>query len=122
MISERITDYIPPKMKSLNMINPILMHVCSFVSKLYKAASHPTKCDVINDIKLFPTVYRCYTVAFFCRFPIRHRVTKSSALEFVVFRHGCVGLQRKFRVVMYMSVFAVSSLACGFLVRLTCFS
>ena len=25
---------------------------------LYKAARHPTKCDVINDIKLFPTVYR----------------------------------------------------------------
>ena len=26
--------------------------------KLHKAARHPTKCDVINDAKLFPTVYR----------------------------------------------------------------
>ena len=25
--------------------------------KLYKAARHPTICDVINDVKLFPTVY-----------------------------------------------------------------
>ena len=26
--------------------------------KPHKAARYPTKCDVINDIKLFPTVYR----------------------------------------------------------------
>ena len=26
--------------------------------KMRKAALHPTKCDVINDVKLFPTVYR----------------------------------------------------------------
>ena len=26
--------------------------------KTRKAAHHPTKCDVINDFKLFPTVYR----------------------------------------------------------------
>ena len=26
--------------------------------KSHKAACHPTKCDVINDVKLFPTVYR----------------------------------------------------------------
>ena len=26
--------------------------------KSHKAAHHPTKCDVINDVKLFPTVYR----------------------------------------------------------------
>ena len=26
--------------------------------KLHKAACHPTKCDVTNDIKLFPTVYQ----------------------------------------------------------------
>ena len=25
--------------------------------KPHKAARHPTKCDVINDVKLFPTVY-----------------------------------------------------------------
>ena len=27
-------------------------------SKSHKAAHHPTKCDVINDVKLFPTVYQ----------------------------------------------------------------
>ena len=26
--------------------------------KLHNAARHPRKCDVINDVKLFPTVYR----------------------------------------------------------------
>ena len=26
--------------------------------KQHKAALHPKKCDVINDIKLYPTVYR----------------------------------------------------------------
>ena len=26
--------------------------------KPHKGVSHPTKCDVINDVKLFPTVYR----------------------------------------------------------------
>ena len=27
-------------------------------SKPHKAACHPKKCDIINDIKLFPRVYR----------------------------------------------------------------
>ena len=31
MISERISDNIPPQMKILNMVIPILMHFCSFV-------------------------------------------------------------------------------------------
>ena len=60
MISERISDDIPPKIKILNMVIPIQMH---FFFKLelctpLKTARHPTKCDVINDVKLFPTVYR----------------------------------------------------------------
>ena len=33
--------------------------------KPHKIACHPTKCDVINDVKLFPTVYRGCTVANF---------------------------------------------------------
>ena len=63
MISERISDDIPPQMKILNMVIPILMGFYSLVSnwsgaspkKPYKGVRHPTKCDVINDIKLFPT-------------------------------------------------------------------
>ena len=38
MISERISDDIPPQMKVLNMVIPILMHVCSFVSNLSVAS------------------------------------------------------------------------------------
>ena len=58
MISERIYDDTPPQMKILNMVIPILMHFCCFVCKPHNAARHPTKCDVINDVKLFPAVYR----------------------------------------------------------------
>ena len=32
VISERISDDIPPQMKILNMVIPILMHFCSFIS------------------------------------------------------------------------------------------
>ena len=32
MISERISDDIPPQMQILNMAIPILMHFCSFLS------------------------------------------------------------------------------------------
>ena len=66
MISERISDDIPPQMKILNMVIPILMRFYILVSNWsaasriepYKGVRHPTKCDVINDVKLFPTVYR----------------------------------------------------------------
>ena len=66
MISERISDDIPPQMKILNMVIPILMRFYKLVSnwsvagriKAHKGVRHPTKCGVINDIKLFPTVYR----------------------------------------------------------------
>ena len=33
---------------------PLKLEPC----KLHSAAHHPTKCDVINDVKLFPAVYR----------------------------------------------------------------
>ena len=59
MISERVSDDIRPQMKNLNMVIPILVHFCKLEhSKQHTVAHHPTKCDVINDVKLFPTVYR----------------------------------------------------------------
>ena len=63
MISERISDDIPHQMKNLNMVNPILMHFFQFrfkyeCCKPHNATRHLMKCDVINDVKLFPTVYR----------------------------------------------------------------
>ena len=50
MIVDHISDDIPSQMKILIIVIPILLHFCSFVSELHKAACHPTKCDVINDI------------------------------------------------------------------------
>ena len=66
MISERISDDIPPHMNILNMAIPILMRFYSLVSnwsvvsriKPYKGARHPIKCDVTNGVKLFPTLNR----------------------------------------------------------------
>ena len=58
MISDRISDDVPPQMKILNMVIPNLMHFCSFERcKPHNAARHPMKCDVINDVKVLPTVY-----------------------------------------------------------------
>ena len=59
MISEHISDDIPPQMKILNMVIPILMHFCSLssnwcIESRIKVAHHPTKCDILNDVKLFP--------------------------------------------------------------------
>ena len=51
MISERVSDSIPPKYIILNMVIHILMHFRSIVCKPHKAARHPTKCVVINDVK-----------------------------------------------------------------------
>ena len=57
--------------------------------KLHLAARHPTKGDVIDDVKLFPTVSN------FWRYPIRRRVTNTSSLEsyFVVLQaiEGAIG-------------------------------
>ena len=52
--------------------------------KPHKVARHLTKCDVIIEVKLFPTVYSRQYVAIFLRYPIRHRITNSSALESII--------------------------------------
>ena len=51
MISERISDDIPPHSNALLQFRLELKHC-----KPHKVARHPMKCDVINDVKLFPTV------------------------------------------------------------------
>ena len=73
MIFERISDDIPPHIKILNMVIPILMRFYSLVSNWSVASSikppkgvrNQMKRDVINDVKLFPTVYRRIHV--YCR-------------------------------------------------------
>ena len=59
MNSKSLSNNIPPQMKILNMVFPILMQFCLNLEccKPQKALRHPTICDVISDIKLFPAVY-----------------------------------------------------------------
>ena len=63
MIFDCISDNIPPQMKILNMVISILMHFYNLVSNWSVASrkkphkAYVMKCDVINDVKLFPTVY-----------------------------------------------------------------
>ena len=64
MISERIYGDIPPQMKILNMVIPILMHFSFFERcKPHNAARHLMKCDVIYDVKLLPTVCNFLTLS-----------------------------------------------------------
>ena len=74
MISNFISDNIPPPMKILNMVILIVMHLCACLQlkslfplklehcKQHQATCHPMKCGIINDIKLFSAVYWVYTV------------------------------------------------------------
>ena len=65
MTSEHISDDIPPQIKILNTVIPILISFYSLISnwsvanriKPQKAPCQQTKCDVINEVKLFSTVY-----------------------------------------------------------------
>ena len=83
MISDHIYDVIPPK-RNLKMAIPILnlMHFCTFVSNcsIEMCIKRPTKCDVINDVKLFPKVFcRIYCRKFLTSNQMSY--TKVSALE-----------------------------------------
>ena len=74
MISDCISDNMPPQMNILNMVIPILMHFCACLPlksslhikleccKLHKTACHQRKCDEINGVKLIQTVYCRYIV------------------------------------------------------------
>ena len=54
-----IRQYTSPNEIFLNMVVPIPMHFFKLeLCKLLKAARHPIKHDIINDVKLFATVYR----------------------------------------------------------------
>ena len=69
--------------------------------KPHSAARHPTKGDVINDVKLFPTYIAGYTVANFLRYPIRRRVTNSCALELIF-------------MALYAVLYKIDCMACMF--------
>ena len=48
----------PPQIEILNVTITFIMHSAIFSQIGAKTARHPTKCDVINNVKLFPTLYR----------------------------------------------------------------
>ena len=63
VISERTSNDIATQMKKNECNNPhsnALLQFCLELErwKPHKAACHPTRCGVINDVRLFPTVYR----------------------------------------------------------------
>ena len=48
VISDRISDNIPPQLKILNMVFPILMHFCKFISNW--SVANRIKLHVTNDM------------------------------------------------------------------------
>ena len=88
MISQRISDDIPPNENfeygcshSNVLLQSSLKLECCKPHKAAKGACHPTKCDVINDVKIFPTVYR---MIYCCKYLTLSNQTlcyKISALE-----------------------------------------
>ena len=61
MISDCISNDIPPQMNFFNMVTSLPNALLEFCLKLecckpHKTQRHPTKCDKMNGVKLFPTV------------------------------------------------------------------
>ena len=88
MISERmISDNMSPQMKlNAEYGYPHSYVILQFCLKLehFKpryAACHQTKCEVINDVKLFPTVYRRIYCGNFLMLSNQTSHTKASTLE-----------------------------------------
>ena len=93
LISDHITDDIPPQMNILNMVIPILMHFLTFIRQIYSIlhqteASSATKNNYVNQsqaMSLTTLVLRRYIAEYTDtnsrRYPIRRRVTFASALK-----------------------------------------
>ena len=85
--SHSTTIYFP-RMRILNMVNPILFRLKLERCKLHNAVRHQTKCDIINDIKLFPTVYRRMYHRKFLMLSNQKSHYKSKCIRMLVFRAG----------------------------------
>ena len=94
--ARRISNDILPQMKVLNMVILILLHLCSFSNKSrckpHIAASHPTKCDVIIDVKLFPKVYRRKHCRKFLTLSNQTSRYKNKRIRIMVYRFYCMAL------------------------------
>ena len=104
-------------MKILNMVIPNLMRFYSLVSKLsvasriktHKGVRHKMKCGFINDVKLFPTVYRTiYCHKFLILSNQTSRYKRSTILRSKVFLNWTYGNETLTR---YPDCYFVSRLA-----------
>ena len=100
MISERISDdttspneyfeYGYPHSNALLQSHPKLE-----CSKPHKAACQPTKCDVVNEVKLFPTVY--------CRIYYRKFLTLSN--QKLHYKGKCIRMHVLYKSLEFFSTF-----------------
>ena len=102
MISDHLSNDIPPQMENLKMDIPILMHFCS--CKPYKASRHPMKCGVINDIKLFATVY--------CRIYCRKFLTLSNQTS--NYKSKCIRMSNNIAYLKILFLFLKLNILCGY--------
>ena len=80
MLSERITDNTPPKTHSNALLQlELKLERC----KPHKAACHSIKCDVINEVKLFLTVYRMIYCREFLTLSLQTPCYKSKCIRII---------------------------------------
>ena len=91
MISERISDDIPPQNENFEYGYPHSNALLQFRLKIERCkprntARHPTKYDVINEVKLFPAVYRRLYCRKFLTLSNQKSRYKSKCIRIVVYR------------------------------------
>ena len=89
MISECISERYTSPNENVECGYPYSNTLLQFELKLehckpHKATRHITKCDVINDVKLFPTVYRRIYCCKFLTLSNQTSVAFVSALELFI--------------------------------------
>ena len=96
MISDRISDDIHPKEifeYGYPHSNAPLQFLLKFERcKPRNAARHQTKYDVINDVKMFPAVYRGIYFRKFLTLSNQKSRYKSKCIRIVVYRFYCTAL------------------------------
>ena len=97
-------------MKILNVVIPILMHFCSFVSNLSKAACHPTKCDIIKGQTISDSISQDILLQFFMLSNETSRY-KSKCIKILIYSKGPV---YKMKLFACWVIFPCSFVVCWF--------
>ena len=84
MISDLISDDIPPQYGKPHSNTFLQVHLKLECCKPRKASCHPTKCHVINDVKLFPTVYRRIYCCIFLMLSNQMSCYKSKCIRMII--------------------------------------